>query len=427
MSLTYNNLIIAQLKEECKKRGLLVGGTKDILVGRLEDSDERIAAGDTSVPAKPKRQPRRKPFPFMKFPPEIQVNILDMAIEEDPLDHYEIPSRLPAIFSKRRIAGENKITDSAVFEYVLDPRKSKHTYELQARKDFRRHILKKLRNSNELSSLWMHSINKVAVMEFNMMAGSRSRKEQREASLYDVLLLNRITNRRTAKPRRMSNDPNDADQESPKTNASSKAQLTVAPILISEHRQVRLAFYGPRYSEEKSSKGVAVWAATLRNQVDNLTHHVLRHATKLQCLIFNFTAVLADHEDTIELRHKHLDAILEPLEVLRDLREVRFEEEQERFEGDQCYMPRKYFTDEYIEHFTKLVTSPAPKEPPIVQQRTFEKTLPNSGEGATLIGEDSPMLDDGSTLIGEGTSIFGGGPIEEGAPLIGEDSPMLDD
>ncbi|KAI9775497.1 MAG: hypothetical protein M1835_005811 [Candelina submexicana] len=411
--LKYANHKIAELKEQCKERGLLVGGNKDQLIDRLRDSDDRIAAGDNAPPPKPKRGPRREPFPFTRLPPEIQMNVLDWVLAHNEPRCYEIPAGLPSSFFAPRIIPDmetSEVTDygtsdSAQYEYILDPRKGTKT-KPNPRRAFKNHILKRLRVSAQLSGLWLRCLNMVVTMRFFVDAPLVDSPTDTGINHDGLLLLQPIKSRPAFEEDDSPSSHTEVDIHASELGVPSPENIDLndaqkkyraAPVLISEHRRVELTFRGPSDPDEFESTGdCSVWSAAMTTQVDNLAHYVLLRAPKLQRLKIYSYALLRPYEATTKSRQTHFDPILKPLEGLRGLKKVKFP-------------ANNLFTDEYIEYFTKLVTTPAPKKPSRVQgERSSDLE-----EGTTLAGEDSALLEEGSTLVEEGLSIFGGGGVKK--------------
>ncbi|KAI9704175.1 MAG: hypothetical protein M1836_007036 [Candelina mexicana] len=411
--LKYANHKVAELKEQCRERGLLVGGNKDQLIDRLGDSDDRIAAGDDAAPPKPKRGPRREPFPFMRLPPEIQMNILERVLAHNESSCYEIPARLPSSFFAPRMIPDmetSEVTDygtsdSARYEYILDPRKGTKT-KPNPRRVFKNDILKRLRVSAQLSGLWLRCLNMEVTMRFFIDAPFVDSPPDTGINHDELLLLQPIESRPASEEDDSPSSHTEVDIHTSELSVPNPVDIhlneaqkkyRVAPVLMSEHRRVELTFQGPLDPDEFESTGdCSIWSAAMTTQIDNLAHYVLLRAPKLQRLTIYSYALLRPFEATTKSRQTHFDPILKPLEGLRGLKKVKFP-------------VNKLFTAEYIEYFTKLVTTPAPKEPSRVQGE------PSSDleERTTLVGEDSASLGEGSTLVEEGLSIFGGGGVKK--------------
>ncbi len=417
--LRYAQYSVAELKEELKERGLPVGGTRDVLVDRLGASDDRIAAGDREPPPKPARAPRRprmKPFPFLKLPAELQMNVLEADLAQYPSTRDVVSVRVPPCFSAPRSvldadesgSTDTGIGDSASYEYIFDPREANEV-KFGCRRMLLKYQLKLLRVSPQLTNLALPCINMAAVMQFRLVADGVPVWTNNRKTRSEVLLLRRVGEDSSCEGASASSltgvgaNPSRLDGPGPDSVGphDTKAEAIRAPLLISEHRRVKLFLQGPREGYEVQFTGdLSVWSASLARQVDNFAHYVLHRAHKLQYLEVTGLAYLEDHETSLVFMQTHFDPILKPLERLRGLKQITFPDDQ-------------LFTDDYLEYLTELVTSPAEKTPSTTQE-TPKEAASELGEESTLEGERSTLLEEGSTLVEEGSSLFGGPSLSDG-------------
>lgn len=397
-----------------RERGLPVSGTTDALISRLAESD------DPAPP--PVRRAPEKPFEFMRLPAEIQLGVFDMIHTEHPRMCEPVAIRLPWYFctpgglpdnAEPGISSSGTI-DSAQFEYVFDGRQTVRSSSPYFRRKLIQNTLRLSRISPQLRHLALRSLNMAITVVFTI--GMPSILSRSDSHVYqEVLLLRHINDRSTSDGYLSSSDPeadttasdpsnlapNSAELERMSQPGSKKEHIPAPSFNVSEHRRVKLRIRGPRhFFNRKVRGGCTIWPATFAIEMENLARHVLLRSTRLHYLEIEFLVYLDPSEHSIETRETYIDTILKPLEGLRGLKEVEITIEDEGGEH------QKLFTEEYMEHFKKLVMSPA-ENPPMTVQKPKE-ALSELEEVTTLVAERSTFLEDGSILVEKNSSIFGG-------------------